>query len=137
LRPGILDDLGLAAALEWQAEEFQQRAGIACAVTAPAPGDLGREVTTVLFRIFQETLTNVARHAQATKVEAVLSRAGNDVVLEVRDNGRGITPAEAAGTKSLGLLGIRERAAAVGGRVEFTGAPGKGTTVTVRIPTTP
>jgi two-component system, NarL family, sensor histidine kinase UhpB len=134
LRPGILDDLGLAAAVEWQAEEFQKRAGIACTVTATATGSLSREATTAVFRILQETLTNVARHARATKVAVTLAQAGNELVLEVRDNGRGITPAEATGTKSLGLLGIRERAAAVGGRVEFVGEPGKGTTVTVRIP---
>jgi PAS domain S-box-containing protein len=134
LRPGVLDDLGLAAALEWQAENFQQRSGIRCEFVGKAPA-LDAERSTALFRIFQESLTNVARHAQAKRVTTCLSVADGEVMLEVADDGSGITPAAVTAPQSLGLLGMRERAAAVGGTVEIRGVHGKGTTVTVKIPT--
>ena len=135
LRPGVLDDLGLTAAIEWQAREYQERTGIVCAVKV----DLGEltvdpERSTALFRIFQEILTNVARHAKATRVEAVMQATGAEVWLEVKDNGRGIKPSEIAGAKSLGLLGMRERAFILGGAVVIRGAAGKGTTVRVTVP---
>lgn len=135
LRPGVLDDLGLAAAIEWEAREFQSRAGIRCQVTLPVeeiPIDPARSTT--LFRIFQEILTNVARHAGATSVNAGLKEDAGNLILEVRDNGRGITEGEISDPKSVGLLGMRERALVFGGEIKITGTPGKGTTVTVRIP---
>lgn len=135
LRPGILDDFGLVAALEWQAGEFQRRTGLRCTFVS----DVSREswdgdITTALFRIFQETLTNVLRHAQATRVDVHLWQDGEVLCLEVADNGRGITPEEVANTRSIGLLGMRERAALLGGEISFTGASGRGTTVLIRLP---
>jgi len=135
LRPGVLDDLGLVPALEWQAREWQERTGIDCAVSselgslkiAPEPG-------TALFRIFQESLTNVARHAGATQVAARLGVEAGAIVLEIRDNGRGVTADEVRNSKSLGLLGMRERAKMLGGEFRIAGEPARGTTVTVRIP---
>jgi PAS domain S-box-containing protein len=138
LRPSVLDNLGLAAAVRFEAGRFQKRSGIACEIVAMAeqlPRDAERD--TALFRIFQEVLTNVARHAAATRVEIRLAEEGGnggELVLKVGDNGRGIEPGKLSGAKSLGLLGMRERAAQFGGRVEFAGEPGKGTTVTVRVP---
>jgi PAS domain S-box-containing protein len=135
LRPGVLDDLGLTAAIEWQAREYQSRTGIVCEVRHELDElEVEPERSTALFRIFQEILTNVARHAKATRVETVLEKAGHAVVLTVKDNGRGIKKSELAGKKSLGLLGMRERALILGGEVEIRGSPGKGTTVRVRVP---
>jgi signal transduction histidine kinase len=135
LRPQILDSLGLEAAIEWQAEEFQSRTSIVCAVSGlPLGVDLDGARSTALFRIFQETLTNVARHAGATHVAARLATEDGDLVLEVADNGRGISAGDAAGRGSLGLLGMRERALLIGGDIRVVGAAGRGTTVTVRVP---
>ncbi len=135
LRPGILDDMGLAAAVEWAAEEFQARTGTACHVSLPDSDiALDPERATALFRIFQETLTNVARHANATEVDVRLARDNGDLFLEVHDNGKGISERELSEGQSLGILGMRERALVLGGELTITGAPGKGTTVNVRIP---
>ena len=135
LRPGVLDDLGLAAAIEWQARDFQARSGVSCAVRLPEEDlPLRRDQATALFRIFQESLTNVARHAQATKIWVNLSEEEGAVVLEVEDDGVGISPARLAEHHSLGLLGMRERVAAFDGEIEFAGVPGQGTTVVVRMP---
>ena len=137
LRPGVLDDLGLEAAIEWQAQEFQNRTGIECRVnTTLEELALDRESGTAVFRIFQETLTNVARHANATRVKVVIEKQDGLVVLHVQDNGRGIAEHDLAAANSLGLLGIRERATLLGGAVSIHGEPGKGTTVTVCVPTT-
>jgi PAS domain S-box-containing protein len=135
LRPGILDDLGLVAAVEWAAEEFEARTGIQCHLDLPE-GDivLDQERTTAIFRIFQETLTNVTRHAEATRVDVRLGREDGNIVLEVRDNGRGIAAEELSSGRSLGILGMRERALLLGGELTIRGAPGKGTTVKVLIP---
>jgi PAS domain S-box-containing protein len=133
LRPGILD-LGLAAAVEWQAQEFQARTGIQCKPRLLAQQELAPDVSTALFRIFQEALTNVARHARATRVEVVQQKRRDRLVLRIRDNGRGFDPADPSLSKSLGLVGMRERAAILGGRVNVSSAPGKGTSVTVWIP---
>jgi signal transduction histidine kinase len=135
LRPAVLDDLGLAAAIEWQSQDFQTRTGIKCRLTLPSQNillDQGR--STAIFRIFQETLTNVARHSNATLVMIALKRKANSLILEVKDNGHGIAESKIADVKSLGLLGMRERAAFWGGEVVIRGIRGKGTTVTVRIP---
>lgn len=135
LRPGVLDNLGLPAALEWQTAEFEKHTGITCSCASHLEqADLDPTRKTVLFRIFQETLTNVARHAGASRVEITLSEENNLLRLQIQDNGRGITPEEVAGTQSLGLLGIRERAAMVGGHVHIQGRTNAGTTVTVTIP---
>jgi signal transduction histidine kinase len=135
LRPGILDDLGLVAALEWQAHEFQHRTGIQCRVTSDLQeAILDEDLNTAFFRIFQETLTNIIRHANASRVDVSLKRESGNLVLEVRDNGRGISEAEISNTQSIGLLGMRERAALLGGEVTFKGVPEKGTTVRVAIP---
>ena len=135
LRPGLLDDLGLAAAMEWQAEEFQKRSDIPCAVSADLQNaTLSREIATPVFRIFQETLTNVLRHAQATRVGVRLHVGDGRLVLVVEDNGRGITPKEAEGPKAFGLIGIRERVLALKGQFSISGQPDQGTTVTVTIP---
>lgn len=135
LRPGILDDLGLVAAIEWQAIEFQTRTGIPCEVVASiAEPALREEIKTALFRIFQETITNVLRHAEAHQVEVRLTENNGRVQLVVRDDGRGIAPADIFSTRSLGLLGMRERATLLGGEFHIVGAPHQGTAVTVEIP---
>jgi PAS domain S-box-containing protein len=135
LRPAILDDLGLGPAVEWQAQEFQERTGISCAVSTEAVKiQAGRRISTAVFRIYQEILTNVTRHAKATKVKVALRQEAGDLVLEVTDNGRGITDDELNGSGSLGLLGMRERARMMSGQIDFRAVPGNGTRVTVRIP---
>jgi len=137
LRPGILD-LGLSAAVEWQAQEFQTRTGIACQLRLPAQEVVvAPDVSTALFRIFQETLTNVARHARSTSLEVILKKQGDRLVLRIRDNGQGFDPADPSLSKSLGLLGMRERAAMLGGQVNISSAPGEGTSVTAWIPLRP
>lgn len=134
LRPGLLDDLGLAAALDWQAERFTERTEIPCEVVAEdETAALAGQAATALFRICQEALTNVARHAQASRVRVELCATAAEWVLRVEDNGRGIAP-ESAMRKSFGLLGMRERARALGGDVAITGEPGEGTRVTARLP---
>lgn len=135
LRPGMLDDLGLAAAIVWQAREFQKRTRIPCDVgVVPEDMTVDPEQSTAIFRIFQETLTNIARHARATRVEAILESRDGALSLEVRDNGRGITREEISGTKSLGIVGIRERVRWMGGELRIEGSPGAGTVVVVTIP---
>lgn len=135
LRPGILD-LSLVATIEWQLQEFQTRSGIkGILVSAPEETTLDTDGATTVFRIFQEILTNVARHAQeATHVEVILEESAAFLTLQVRDNGRGITESDIHSPKSIGLLGMRERARLQAGEVHFQGTPGKGTTVTVRLP---
>ncbi|MGD8738921.1 MAG: histidine kinase [Desulfobacterales bacterium] len=135
LRPGILDDFGLPAALEWQAEEFQKRTGMECRTSVPAGEfDLNKEKSTNLYRIVQESLTNVIRHANATKVEINLHEEDGKLVLEVVDNGKGITQAAISDSKSFGLIGIKERVHSLGGKVYIAGAPNEGTRLMVRIP---
>jgi PAS domain S-box-containing protein len=135
LRPGVLDDLGLVAAIEWQAQDFEMRTGTTCVVrTHGAEAALGGDASTAVFRVFQEALTNVARHARATKVEVGIEVKDGRLTLEVRDDGAGISPEMAGSPKSLGLLGMRERARRIGGSVAVTaGAPG-GTLVTMTVP---
>ncbi len=136
LRPGVLDHLGLAAALEWQASEFQNRTGIPCEVRSDLhEARLDQNLSTTLFRIFQETLTNVIRHAEATRVRVTLARRDDAIVLEVTDNGRGISPTEIESGHCMGLLGMRERAALLGGAFEIDRVSrGHGTRVCVSIP---
>jgi signal transduction histidine kinase len=136
LRPSVLDHLGLAAALEWQGHDFQHRTGIKCDVqTNLADRMLDQALSTALFRIFQETLTNIIRHAGATQVMVQLKETDSRVSLQVRDNGQGITRMEISNAKSLGLLGMRERAALLGGTFKIGRIPrGQGTQVTVIMP---
>lgn len=137
LRPGVLDSLGLVAAIEWQAQDFQQRTRISCVASIEvAETLLDPNFTTVCFRIFQETLTNIIRHAKATQVEVRLTESEGVLVLTVRDNGRGISERD-INDRSIGLIGMKERAAQVGGEVFFFGLPSHGTTVTLRVPLPP
>ena len=135
LRPGMLDDLGLVATLEWAGEEFGSRTGTECRLDLP-PDDIvvDPETAVAIFRIFQETLTNVARHANAKEVKARLTIEDDNLTLEVHDNGSGIPREKLQKGKSLGILGMRERATLLGGDLSITGNPGKGTTVRVWIP---
>jgi signal transduction histidine kinase len=135
LRPGILDNFGLSAAIEWQAAEFQNRTGIQCQLNA-IPDDFypGEEISSAIFRIFQELLTNVARHANATRVSISLSKRRKTLILEVQDNGKGISEKENFKTNSFGLLGVRERVALLHGKFSIKGVAGQGTSVTIRIP---
>jgi signal transduction histidine kinase len=135
LRPGILDDLGLLAAIEWQLQEFEKRTGVRSRfITNVGEVALDADETTTFFRILQETLTNVARHARATQVKVSLDQERDYVTLRVQDNGRGITEGEAAGLQSLGLLGMRERVTLRSGDFHIQGRSGQGTTVVVRLP---
>ena len=137
LRPEVLDEIGLAAAFDWQAREFQRRTGIRCHVNIPVQfSDPDKERSTALFRIFQELLTNVARHANATRVNVALSEGEAALALCVEDNGRGIKETEAQSPRSLGFLGLRERVLAFGGTIDVKGDEGKGTRVCVSIPVT-
>jgi signal transduction histidine kinase len=135
LRPSILDDLGLAAAVEWQAQQFQTRTGILCIYDCPDFHiDLDPERSTAVFRIFQEALTNVLRHAHATRIDISLDEDDGEVLLRIQDNGRGIRESERTDMGSLGLLGMRERADLIGGSLEIMGIQGTGTTVVLRVP---
>lgn len=135
LRPPALDQLGLVAALEWQTESFARRTGLRCTFKGAADLDeldVGR--ATAVFRMFQEMLTNVERHAQANHVSVVIRRAGSRLTLRVCDNGRGLSAAKALEPSSFGLLGMRERAMLLGGSLTIDGARPRGTTVTATIP---
>lgn len=135
LRPGVLDDLGLVAAIEWQIEQFQSRSGLKCHWTNNANEiELDHEKATAVFRILQEILTNVLRHAHAANLYVKLGRSKHYFELEVKDDGRGITESQRMNSRSLGLLGMKERALLVGGEVRVTGKEGAGTTVVVRVP---
>lgn len=135
LRPGILDDLGLIPAIEWQAQDFESKTGIICDCELP-PDDieLDQEKVTAVFRIFQEALTNVARHANANTVRVRVKTEGEVLMVRITDNGRGITEKEIADSNSLGLLGMKERAMLFNGEVKVSGEPNKGTSVSVSIP---
>lgn len=135
LRPTVLDDLGLISAIEWHAQQFETNTRIVCRCESLIDQvDLSREQSTAVFRIFQEAMTNILRHAEATKISIVIEGDEHEFVLEIGDNGRGITETERLGLQSLGLLGMRERAHSIDGKIEFIAAPGKGTRVIVRVP---
>ena len=136
LRPAVLDDFGFCVAVEHELAALRRRFGIAFDFECPAgEPPLDDDRTTALFRIIQESLTNVARHSQATRVRVSVSVDDGRVVLEIADNGRGITADEAERPASLGLIGVRERAWAFGGDVRIEGVPGVGTRVRVEFPT--
>jgi signal transduction histidine kinase len=131
----VLDDLGLAAAVEWQLEQFAQRTGIPCGYrNGLGDARLSPDGNLALFRILQESLTNVARHAKATRVEVRLGRDDDSLVLEVEDNGRGISAADAESRHSFGLMGMRERVHVLGGQLDISGVDGEGTRVRARLP---
>ncbi len=135
LRPAGLDPLGLIAVMQWEATKFQARTGIRCRLTWSLTSELtDRTRQLALFRILQEALTNVVRHAHAGAVRISVSERGRMLTLAIRDNGCGIAKGALARVESIGLLGMTERARLLGGRVTITGAPGRGTTVTVTAP---
>jgi signal transduction histidine kinase len=135
LRPPVLDTLGLTAAIEWQAADFQNRTGIECQLKPMAEDiRLDREGATAVFRVFQESLTNVARHAQATKVQVGLERVNGHLRLRLADNGKGIGDMETSGTHSLGILGMHERVRLLNGEMSISGEKGRGTVINVDIP---
>ena len=138
LRPSILDDLGLAAAVRWEAAEFKKHTGVPIEVEAPdMDGAVQREAALALFRIFQETLTNVARHAKASRVWVHLAVNEKGYVLQVRDDGAGMDEKDLVKTNSHGLRGMRERAQQFGGDVSVSSQPGRGTTLVASVPTPP
>jgi signal transduction histidine kinase len=121
--------------MQWQADEFQKRTRIKCAVdSVPEDIKLDKEMSTALFRIFQETLTNVLKHAKATKVTARLTKDNGNITLEVIDNGKGITDEQLSKPQSFGIRGMSERVYPWGGKVEVTGYKNKGTKIKVSIP---
>ncbi len=137
LRPGVLDDLGIAAAMEWQTSEYEKLTEIKCEFSShPKDIILDQDRSTAIFRIFQEAMTNVVRHANATKVKITLKKQVGKIVFRVRDNGSGIEKGQLSDPKALGLIGMRERARFLGGEVKISGSPGKGTMVMVSIPFT-
>jgi signal transduction histidine kinase len=135
LRPSVLDQLGLADAIEWQAQDFASRTGLEleldlqCFGTSPSG-----PIASAVFRMLQEALTNIAKHARASRVRVALSIEGEMLSLDVTDDGRGISRDEMRGTHSLGLLGLRERAIALGGSVNVFSEGASGTTVSLRLP---
>jgi PAS domain S-box-containing protein len=134
LRPSVLDDIGLVAAMRWQARQFQTQAGIVCQCDFRMEEvDLDQQQSTAIFRVFQEALTNVLRHAEATRIDINLEKEDDELVLTISDNGRGITADERSERLSLGLLGMRERVNLIGGTIDITGVEGKGTEITVRV----
>jgi len=135
LRPGVLDELGLAAAVEWQVRDFERRTGVVGRMELTLrERPLVREAATALFRVLQEGLTNVARHARARRVQVVLGEQDEQLVLEIRDDGCGVSDAELNRPDSFGLMGMRERIQALRGSCEIQGTPGGGTMVRVRVP---
>ena len=135
LRPSALDDLGLVPAIELHARQFQARTGIVCNCDFSSERvGLNQEQSTAVFRILQEALTNVLRHAQATRVGVRATEEDGEFILTISDNGKGISEEEASGVHSLGLLGMRERAILTGGKIDIAGFEGKGTVITLRVP---
>jgi signal transduction histidine kinase len=138
LRPLVLDDLGLVPAVEWLVEGFTQRNGIPCDLSVGSPKlELPSAHATTVFRIIQESLTNVGKHARASRVKVTLERNGADVTFGILDNGVGFSPRDPRKPNSYGLLGLRERTSLLGGEVTITSAPGEGTNVRVRLPLGP
>ncbi len=135
LRPLILDDLGLVPAAEWLVQEFTQRTGVPCELVVRTPElELKDPQATAIFRILQESLTNVARHAEARRVEVALGRVDGVVTLNVQDNGRGFNLGDPRRPNSFGLMGLRERVSLLGGEVHIESRPGRGTVLHVQIP---
>jgi PAS domain S-box-containing protein len=134
LRPLMLDDLGLGPAVEWLAHSFTQRTGIPCQLSVDDEVDLPEPYATAVFRIVQESLVNVAKHAQATQAQVRIDRLPDGVTLSVSDNGRGFATDAPRKPQSLGLMGLRERAQLLQGNIAITSVPGKGSRIEVSIP---
>ena len=135
LRPSVLDDIGLVAAIRWQARQCEVQTGIACRCDFRVEDvHLERQQSTAIFRVFQEALTNVLRHAQATRVDITLEKEDDELLLTIRDDGKGITADEQSDQLSLGLLGMRERVDLIGGTIRIVGVEGTGTAIAVRVP---
>jgi signal transduction histidine kinase len=135
LRPGILDDLGLVETMKWQIEEFEKRFSIFVSAELPKnPDTISPAISINLFRIFQETLTNIARHAEATHVEVALHTDNWHLYLKVKDNGKGFNAHEIKSKRTLGLLGMKERTLMIGGQFTMESGPGLGTTIEIEIP---
>jgi len=135
LRPPVLDDLGLTEALKWQIQQFQELTGISCeADVSPINVFIDQNSSIAIFRILQELLTNITRHANATVTKLEFAKQGDMLVLKVKDNGKGITSEQIKSTEALGLLGVRERIRSLNGKLRFYSIKGKGTTVKVTIP---
>jgi PAS domain S-box-containing protein len=135
LRPSLLDDLGLIAAIEWHLKDFERRVAIKTLLTAPEKEiSLPDKTKTALFRIFQESLTNVARHAEANKIDVTIENVNGHCILTITDDGKGFDEYKTADKKTLGILGMKERTAMIGGSYEIHSNPGKGTTVKVDVP---
>ncbi|MBN2298126.1 MAG: histidine kinase, partial [Deltaproteobacteria bacterium] len=127
--------LGLVAAIEWQTQDFEKRTGISCSLKIdPGMAIKNRDLSTTIFRVFQETLTNITRHAKATKVDVRMRKVNGSISLAVKDNGIGIPRNEVINPKAFGLIGMRERVSDWGGDIQISGRQGKGTTVKVNIP---
>lgn len=135
LRPSLLDDLGLIAALEWYSEEVQERSGMQVDFTATiAEPILSASTATAIFRIYQEVLTNTMRHARASRVTGLLRISNNCLILEVKDDGQGMELSNAESNKTLGLIGIKERTFLLGGNYELMSKLGEGTEIKITIP---
>ena len=134
LRPSVLDHLGLPDAVEWVTHEFAARTGLELDLVVDVNGGSADSVASAVFRMLQEALTNVARHAEARRLTVALRQNASSLSLDVSDDGRGITATELGGARSLGLIGLRERARACGGTLEIRGVPGQGTTVSLHLP---
>jgi signal transduction histidine kinase len=140
LRPGYLDSFGIVAAIEMEACEFEQRTGIKCLLThndEEMELDLHPDISIAIFRIFQESLTNIMKHAQASEVRILIQNSPQNIELTISDNGRGFSHDARMKPRSFGLRGIQERVAHFGGEVSFASAPGEGTTVFVNVPHIP
>lgn len=135
LRPPVLDDLGLIAAMEWQAKEFGLKAGVECVFTSSMENiEIDSQSATAIFRIFQEALTNIARHADASYVFAEIEVVNGAVLMQVKDNGKGFDEAELETGNSLGILGMKERARLIGAEISFITGPGEGVILELKVP---
>lgn len=135
LRPRVLDELGLTAAIEWLADEFQESTGIRCKVKHNFKDtNLSRSISTTIFRIFQQSLNNAYRHSDADQITINLEQTGTEIVFKINDNGRGITQEQISDPKAFGLIGMRERVRYCGGDFKITGIRNRGTRIDVKIP---
>lgn len=135
LRPGVLDDLGLEAAIEWQSNQFEEQTGLKCELKLnKLTRDYGKEINTSLYRIYQESLTNIMRHSKATVVSTSLTKIGNTLILKVSDNGVGIDSEQIHNSPTLGITGMKERALMVNGSLEISQNEQGGTLITVKVP---
>jgi signal transduction histidine kinase len=138
LRPGVLDDLGLIAALDWQSSEFEKRYGVTCSfISKVGDQEPERSINTGVFRIYQESLTNIARHANATEVKCTIHLENNYLILSIVDNGKGFRQQQPEQKRTLGIIGMQERAIMLGGDLKIKSEEGAGTKITLRVPIDP